>query len=139
MAQTDQTLKGLLADLRRRRGLTQEQLAARTGISASFISHVEGGSRLPSEKRLNVLIRELAPTTREADQLRRWLAEASPPRERDDAEVLRRLDEIDRQLAGMTAAIEDGVRALQMMLHRLPPPPGPSGGAVPIEELPTGS
>jgi transcriptional regulator with XRE-family HTH domain len=34
--------------LRRERGLTQQELARRSGLSRSFLSHVENGNRVPS-------------------------------------------------------------------------------------------
>ena len=35
-------------ECRKQRGMTQEELAAKTGISASFLGHVERGSRVAS-------------------------------------------------------------------------------------------
>ena len=34
--------------LRRERGLTQQELGRRSGLSRSFLSHVENGKRVPS-------------------------------------------------------------------------------------------
>ena len=46
-------------DLRKARDITQEQLADRLGISASFLGHIERGTRTASLETLVLLCREL--------------------------------------------------------------------------------
>ena len=45
--------------LRKRRGWTQERLAAETGISLSFLGHIERGSRVASLETVLLLSRAL--------------------------------------------------------------------------------
>ena len=46
--------------IRKQKGLTQEVLAEQVGISASFIGHIERGSRIASLETLLQLCRALA-------------------------------------------------------------------------------
>lgn len=46
-------------DLRKERGITQERLAEQLGISASFLGHIERGTRAASLETLVILCREL--------------------------------------------------------------------------------
>lgn len=48
--------------LRRRKGLTQEELAERISISASFMGHIERGTRIASLETLVALCNELKVT-----------------------------------------------------------------------------
>ena len=43
-----QDLGARIRDIRRHQGFTQEQLAEKTGISASFLGHIERGTRVAS-------------------------------------------------------------------------------------------
>jgi transcriptional regulator with XRE-family HTH domain len=48
-----------IADLRRKRKMTQTELAERAGVTWSFIAKVEGGDRLPSMATLERLAKAL--------------------------------------------------------------------------------
>ena len=48
-----------IRDLRREKGITQEQLAMKLGISASFMGHIERGTRTASLETLVILCRVL--------------------------------------------------------------------------------
>lgn len=54
----------LLKDLRRRRRLTQAQLASRSGIAQSVISQYESGRRDPSVEKLETLLNACGETLR---------------------------------------------------------------------------
>jgi transcriptional regulator with XRE-family HTH domain len=54
----------LIKDLRRRHRLTQEQLAARSGIAQSVISQYESGRRDPTVERLEALLNSCGETLR---------------------------------------------------------------------------
>jgi ribosome-binding protein aMBF1 (putative translation factor) len=47
------SIAGQITELRERRGLTQEELAERTGIDQGDISRIERGSANPTERTLN--------------------------------------------------------------------------------------
>jgi transcriptional regulator with XRE-family HTH domain len=55
----EKTLGARIAALRKARGLTQEQLAERTGYSTEFISLVERGVNAPAVGKLPILAAEL--------------------------------------------------------------------------------
>lgn len=52
-------LGAVVRSIRRNRNMTQEMLADRVGMSASFLGHVERGSRIPSLETLKALCMEL--------------------------------------------------------------------------------
>ena len=54
-----------IRSLRRKRGLTQEELAERIGICASFMGHIERGSRVASLETLVALCNELRASPQE--------------------------------------------------------------------------
>ena len=51
-----------ICDLRREKGITQEELAEKAGISTSFLGHIERGSRIASLETLVALCNILKTT-----------------------------------------------------------------------------
>jgi transcriptional regulator with XRE-family HTH domain len=71
-----------LRDLRRVRGLTQEDLAERAGVEQPQISAWEGGRRAPTMDNVRKLARGLG---MKDDELARELGYLDPPADREDA------------------------------------------------------
>ncbi len=82
----DEIVRRRIRELRVERGLTQEQLCERAGISVDAVSRIEGGSRVPTldtierlarafgVSPMNFLERASAPKSRTTPHLRRVLA-----------------------------------------------------------------
>ncbi|MBQ3155643.1 MAG: helix-turn-helix transcriptional regulator [Clostridia bacterium] len=64
---------------RRKQGLTQEQLAERTELSASFISHIERGNRISSLETVMKLCHVLQVTPNDLLQEEKLLSELTLP------------------------------------------------------------
>ncbi|MBO6273415.1 helix-turn-helix transcriptional regulator [bacterium] len=56
---TTEILKHNIKLYRNKRGLTQEQLGERCGVSTDYISELERGKKTPSIKRLDMIARAL--------------------------------------------------------------------------------
>lgn len=76
----DYKLLGMKVRLfRRKRGMTQEQLAERADLSASFIGHVERGTRISSLETLMKLCHVLQVTPNDLLQEEKLLSELTLP------------------------------------------------------------
>jgi transcriptional regulator with XRE-family HTH domain len=95
-------------ELRLRRGLTQEQLGARAGLSYKFLGEVERGTANPTVKTLGAL----------ATGLDTGVADLFGPPARADEPLTTVTD-------GDLRAIEKAVRNLSVVLDRLKPPRRP--------------
>lgn len=94
-----------IRDLRKARGLTQEQLAEKAGLSRSHLSEIETGAAPPNTLRLEAIARALRVTTAEL-----FGGDASLPRD-DLAEVYARLSQEHKAMvlhhARALAALDD--------------------------------
>jgi transcriptional regulator with XRE-family HTH domain len=53
-----------LKEARTKKGLTQQQLAQRTGLSQSVISRIEGGKRSPTVRMVEILAKAMRVSAR---------------------------------------------------------------------------
>lgn len=58
--QLEEVVRTRIRELRAERGLTQEQLCERAGVSIDAVSRIEGGSRVPTLETMGRLARALA-------------------------------------------------------------------------------
>jgi transcriptional regulator with XRE-family HTH domain len=98
-----------LRAVRYRRGLTQEQLAEMSGMSANYIGNLERAERKPSVATVHRLARILDVDTST------FFAEADrPPR------PAKPRDELDRQIAALTASLDvPGKRKLIRLIREI--------------------
>lgn len=94
----------LLADLRRRKGMTQEDLAEKTGYSVSQIRKVENGTRRPSPNLLRSIDEHLALIPDERRDLENAVKGRVPnenAQQRGQAQSLRRITDVLGQVVQM--------------------------------------
>ena len=109
-----------MGEIRRRKGLSQEQLSAALGVSRSFISHVERGAKSPPYGLVDQLVCALRLSADERAQLM------------DQAQCSRRhvslgrsfpacqVDLVNRLVRGMRHLRRDQIKVLQVIVEALP-------------------
>lgn len=100
-----------LRTLRKARGLTQEALCDRAGISRDAITRIEGGSRIPTIDTLERLGMALGVAVSE-------LVHTTPPRKPTQPVTLRRVIALlEKETPEVQEAAEEVVRALVKVAH----------------------
>ena len=107
----DETLGGLLRELRTNAKLNQRQLAKRVGITDSAIAQFEQGRRYPGDDTITRIATALGLTKRQTDRLRALkAAEAAPTAPDPVAEALLELLKLMRETRDQIAALHAELR-----------------------------
>jgi len=97
-----------LQTARNRRGLSQQELAARTGLPPSSISHFEGGARKPSFDNLRRLANALEVST---DYLLGRV---------EELQAISGVDMLNRHLKDVDPGVAEAMRRMADLLDQLP-------------------
>lgn len=108
----EELVRERIRTLRRDKGLTQEALCERAGISLDSVNRIEGGSRVPTLDTLERIARALDVSP--SDLLRT----TKPPRPALAASVARIVALIEREPAEVQETLEEVVRAVLRTLRQ---------------------